>query len=492
VTYHQTLHALRITTGEEALGGPVDIQAAVMNDSGQTVTFDPQAYKERAALTLVNGVVYTAWASHCDAGSAHGWVIGYNAATLQQVSVFNTTPNYLLSTIWQSNGGPAADSDGNLYFETGNGVDVPPPGDDYSEAFLRLNGRDGQTVDDYFIPYNYAELDELDEDVGSGAPIVLPDQPGDHRHLLIGAGKEGTVYLIDRDHMGKLNNPPFGPDLVVQELPNAIGSCFDTPAYFDGGDPNGPWIYYAGYADNLKAFQLTNGRFTSATPTSQSPNVFLDYYGATPVVSALGTRNGIVWALESGGPAVLHAYDATDLSRELYNSNQSANDQLGDGVRFNSPIVADGKVFVPGSNYVGVFGLLSSGPTGTAARGGKPPFANPATAAKTLLFASEGVSRLTVPLPAVRTPDVSPSDLATLAPRWQGTKPLPSNHFTDQFATWPPAGRVSAEGLLVRRWLRTAPAARRSAESWLPPQHSSGAESTWATFVPSWYEWTDD
>ena len=368
-TYHQQLHAIDITTGSD-LVAPVEIEATVINDLGQPVTFNPRYYKERAALTLSNGVLYTAWASHCDITPSHGWVIGYDASSLQQVSVFNTSPNGNLDTIWQGDGGLAVDPGGNLYFETGNGTDITGHGDDYSEAFLRLNGGDGQTVDDYFIPSNYHELDQADRDLGSGAPIVLPDQPGDHPHLLVGAGKEGKIYLIDRDNMGGLNNPPNGPDLVVQEVPGAItGGSWDTPAYFDAGDPNGPFIYYAGNGDFVKAFQLTNGLF-NPNPTSQSPTHISGSYGGTPVVSANGTADGIVWVLQNASPAVLHAYDATDLSNELYNTSQVPGDQPGAGVKFNSPIVADGKVFVPGSNYLAVYGLLGPSP-GVSAKLGR-------------------------------------------------------------------------------------------------------------------------
>jgi len=365
------LHALDITTGQEALGGPVDIQASVINDLGQTVPFIPRNYKERAGLTLSNGVLYTAWASHCDANpsTTHGWVIGYDAKTMQQVSVFNTSPNGSLDTIWQGDGGLAVDQDGNLYFETGNGSDITRFGDDYSEAFIRLNGSDGHTVDDYFIPYNFHALDVADRDLGSGAPIVLPDQPGSHPHLLVGAGKEGKIYLIDRDNgnMGGLNNPPDGPDLVVQSIPNAIsGGSWDTPAYWDGGDPNGPWIYYVGNGDAVKAFQLqltNNTVMLTTSPTSQSTNHFNGLYGATPIVSANGMKNGIVWALQDASTEVLYAYDATNLSRELYNSNIVPADRGGPGVKFNSPIVADGKVFVPSSNSVEIYGLFGNGPS---------------------------------------------------------------------------------------------------------------------------------
>jgi hypothetical protein len=410
-TYHQTLHALDITTGSEVLG-PVDIQASVVNDSGQTVVFDPRYYKERAALTLVNGVLYTAWASHCDITPSHGWVIGYDAQTLSQVSVFNTSPNGGLDTIWQGDGGLAVDPAGNLYFETGNGTDITGYGDDYSEAFIRLDGGDGRTVDDYFIPFNYHMLDQLDRDLGSGAPIVLPDQPGDHPHLLVGAGKEGKIYLIDRDNMGGLNNPPFGPDLVVQSIPNALaGGSWDTPAYFDGGDPNGPWVFYGGNGDHVKAFQLTNGLF-NPIPTSQSPTILSGNYGATPVVSANGTSDGIVWALQNAGSgAILHAYDATNLGVELYNTNQVASDKLNQGVKFNSPIVADGKVFVPTNGQLTIYGLL--GPRSAAVgRGGKSTVASQAAAAIALGMAHPAVQ----PSPVVPSGETAPERAAAGSP----------------------------------------------------------------------------
>jgi hypothetical protein len=366
-TYHQQLHVLNIKNGHDLLP-PVEIQASVINDSGQTVTFAPRFYKERAALTLSNGILYTAWASHCDITPSQGWVIGYDAATLTQVSVFCTAPNGNLDTIWQGDGGLAVDpNDGSLYFETGNGTNILGHGDDYSEAFMKLDAN-GQTVDDYFIPANFQSLDQSDRDIGSGAPIALPDQPGAYPHLLVGAGKDGRIFLISRDNMGGLNNPPNGPDLIVQELPDGTigGGSWDTPAYFDAGDPNGPWVYYAGNGDRLKAFQLTNGLF-NPMPTSMSPTSFTGNYGATPIVTANGTTNGIVWALQNAsGGAILHAYDATNLARELYNSNQNSNDKLGTGVKFTSPIVADGKAFVPGANYLAVFGLL-----GQSAAGGR-------------------------------------------------------------------------------------------------------------------------
>lgn len=364
VTYHQQLHAVDITTGADVLD-PVEIQASVpgTGDGGSTVDFRPKAYKERAGLVLSNGIVYTSWASHCDITPSHGWVIGYDASSLNQTSVFNTSPNGQLNTIWQGNGSLAVDPNGNLYFETGNGSAGPDRGN-YDEAFVNLSTANNQLgVADYFIPSNFADLDRADRDIGSGAPIVLPDQPGDHPHLLVGGGKDGRIFLMDRDNMGGLNNPPDGPDLVVQTVPNALsGGSWDTPAYFDAGDPNGPFIYYVGNGDFAKAFQLTNGLLTTS-PTSQSATRFSGSFGATPIISANGTENGILWAIENrSGNLTLHAYDATDLTNELYNSNQMDGDRLGAGVKFNSPIVADGKVFVPTSNSIEIFGLLGGSP----------------------------------------------------------------------------------------------------------------------------------
>jgi hypothetical protein len=364
-TYHQELHALDITTGAEKFGGPVEITASVpgTGDGGTTVTFHAQDYKERPGLALVNGVVYTSWSSHCDINpsgrAAHGWVIGYNASTLARTSVFCTSPNGNLDTLWEGGGALAVDSSGNLYFETGNGSSGPS-NNNYSEAFVKLSTNGGTlSVADYFIPANFQSLDNSDEDIGSGAPIVLPDQPGAHPHLLVGAGKDGRIFVIDRDNMGRLNNPPNGPDLIVQELAGGTiaGGSWDTPAYFDGGSDGNRWIYYGGSGDHLKAFRLQGG-LLSTSATSQSSATF-GYPGATPIVSANGTSNAIVWAVQQGSPAVLHAYDALNLANELYNSNQAGTrDQFGTSVKFATPTIADGKVLVGTTNGLAVFGQL--------------------------------------------------------------------------------------------------------------------------------------
>jgi hypothetical protein len=364
-TYHQTLHALDIATGAEKFGGPVEISGNVTGtgDGGTTVLFHAQDYKERPGLVLSNGVVYTSWASHCDVNpggrAAHGWVIGYDASTLAQTSVFCTSPNGNLDTIWQGNGSLAVDADGNLYFETGNGSSGPSNGN-YNEAFVKLSPVGGLHVVDYFIPSNWQALDQADRDIGSGAPIVLPDAAGSaqHPHLLVGAGKDGRIFLLDRDNMGGLHTS----DMIVQELPNntVSGGSWDTPAYFMDSNGN-QWIYYAGNGDFLKAFSISDAQL-STSPTSRSATAFTGSYGATPVISANGTSNGIVWAVREGSPAVLYAYDATNLANELYDSNQAGTrDQLTTGTKFFTPTVAGGKVFVAtqGANTLTVFGLFN-------------------------------------------------------------------------------------------------------------------------------------
>jgi hypothetical protein len=353
-TYHQRLHALDVATGAEKFGGPVEIQATFGSK-----TFDPRYYKARPGLLLLDGVVYTSWSSHCDITPAQGWVIGYSALTLQQVSVFNFAANGQLDTIWQGGGGPAADNYGHIYFETGNGTHGADQGN-YSESFVDLSIRNGGLDPvDHFAPFNWATLDQLDEDLGSGGPMVLPRQPGDHPHLLVGAGKEGKVYLLDRYDLGG-ENATF--DRVVQELPagTIAGGSWDTPAYFSAGGATNRWIYYGGSGDHIKAFQLVNG-LLSTSPTSQSGTSF-GYPGATPSISANGTTNGIVWAIKNANPAILYAFDALDLSHELYDTSQASGnrDQLDLGVKFVVPTIADGQVFVGTNDALFILGLLPS------------------------------------------------------------------------------------------------------------------------------------
>jgi hypothetical protein len=359
-SYVQRLHALDLATGAEKFGGPVVIRASVPGTGpgsvNGVVSFDAFKENQRPGLLLDNGVVYITWASFDDHTPYHGWVIGYNAQTLQQVAVFNTTPDGGLGGIWMSGAAPAADSAGNIYVVTGNGTfdggSSTTPNQDYGDTFLELStAGGGLTLTTYFTPFNQATLDSRDEDLGSGGPVLLPDQPGANPHLLIGAGKEGKIYLLNRDNLGGYDP---STDNVVQELPQAVTSAFDTPAYFNGQ------VYFAGVNDFLKAFSLANG-LLSASPASQSSMTF-GYPGATPSISADGTDNGIVWVIQNGSAAVLRAFDATNVSTELYDSNQAGGrDLVGAGVKFSVPTIVNGKVYVGTQSGLEVFGLLPAG-----------------------------------------------------------------------------------------------------------------------------------
>jgi outer membrane protein assembly factor BamB len=352
--YVQRIFAIDVATGALKLGGPRTIRASVpgAGDGGTAVTFNGKKELSRAALLLLDGVVYTAWTSHCDATPTHGWVIGYRADTLKRVAVFNTSPGGQLSTIWQSGGGLAADAAGNIYFLTGNGTfDANHGGRDYGDSFVRLRTHGRLRAADYFTPFNQAGLSAHDDDLGSGGPLLLPDQPGAPGPLLVGASKAGTIYLLDRGHLGRFHRRS---DRVVQELGGAVGRAFDTPAYFDGGGQR--WLYYAGENDVVRAFPLVGGRL-APVPSSASGMPFFTP-GATPSVSADGTSGGIVWALNVGPPG-LYAFDATDLGHLLYSSDQfGVRDQLDGVIKFSVPTVADGKVFVGTSQALTVYGEL--------------------------------------------------------------------------------------------------------------------------------------
>jgi len=349
--YVQRLHALDIMTGAEKFGGPVLIQASVPG-----VGFVPLRQNQRSALLLSNGVVYIGFGSHGDQPTYHGWLLGYSATTLEQVMAFCATPNADKGGIWMSNGGPAVDSTGNIYFTTGNGGFNAGTGD-YGDTLVKLDPTG--TVLDYFTPDNQAALDAADLDFGSGGILLLPNQPGPHPRLVITAGKNAAIHLINRDNLGKLST---GDANAVQSLPNIfpIGTSpipgnYSAPVYFNGT------VYFGPVGDTVKAFGLSNGLLSTA-PTSQSSAPF-SYPGGALAVSANGNADGILWAVERRGEAVgvLHAYDASNLGIELYNSEQAAasRDTLGAAAaKFSIPLVANGKVFVGSVSQLTVYGLL--------------------------------------------------------------------------------------------------------------------------------------
>ena len=351
-SYVFRLHALSVTTGQEKFGGPVVLQAK----SG-SVTFVPIQHLQRPGLLLVNGVVYIGFGSHGDTSPWYGWLLGYNASTLAQVLAFNASPNAGESGIWQSGAGPASDASGNIYFNTGNGgFDVNTGGIDYGDSIVKLNS--SGTVLDYFTPYNQATLDATDADVGSSGLVLLPDQTGTYAHVLVGASKQGVIYSVNRDGMGKYNG---GSNKNIQSLAGLSSyGLFGSPAYWNGN------VYFAAWNDYLRAFQVSNGTLALTSHSS----VTLAFPGATPSVSSNGTSNGIVWIIQENVPndtvinnpptAVLRAYDATNLATELYDSTQATGnrDAAGGAVKFAVPTVANGKVYVGNSNQVTVYGLL--------------------------------------------------------------------------------------------------------------------------------------
>lgn len=359
-SYFQRLHALDITTGAEISGSPTTIQATFPNQGG-TTTFDPKQYKERAALLLLNGVIYTTWASHCDDGPYTGWIMGYNQTSLKQTSVLNITPNGSEGAIWMAGDGPAADSSGNFYFLVANGTfdntltKGLPQNSDYGNAFIKISTSSNSLgVADYFTMFNTTSESDADQDLGSGGEILLPDlkdSNGNTWQLGVGAGKDSHIYVVNRNMMGQFNTS--NDSAIYQEIStNGLGgSSFATPAYFNNT------VYYGAVGDSLRAFAIVNAKLVA--PAGSHSAAGFAYPGATPSISANGTAAGIVWAVENNTGGVLHAYDATNLANELYNSGQAANsrDSFSDN-KFITPMIANGKVFVGTPTGVAVFGLL--------------------------------------------------------------------------------------------------------------------------------------
>lgn len=374
-SYFHSIHALNITNGTEQPFGPVLVAASFpgtgVGSVGSTVPFVHKQQIQRSGLVLAGGKLFVAYSGYADTDPYHGWVLGFDASNLQQLTnfIFCTTPNSTVAKyganageggIWMGGGAIAVDSNTNLFFQTGNGIFTATNnsgGTEYGDSFMKLSASgSGLTIADYFTPYNQAGLANGDTDLGSGALILLPDQPGPYPHLLLGAGKEGKIYLINRDQMATNNNHYNSTgtvDNVVQTVAGQIGGSFDTPAYFNGK------IYYAGSGNKMRSFTINNG-LLSTTAASTGTRTF-PFPGGTPVVSANGANNGIVWGLVNANPGVLVAYNPTNLTNELYNTTQAAGsrDTLLAGVKFAAPIVANGKVYVGSQRGVTVLGLLS-------------------------------------------------------------------------------------------------------------------------------------
>ena len=366
--YAQRVNALDVATGAQLFGGPRDVAASVpgsgVGGNGVTVPFDPKQYEARSALSMVNGRLIIAWTSHCDIDPYTGWIMAYDPTTLAQTAVLNVTPNGSRGAFWMAGAGPAADPSGNLYLLDANGTfDTTLDGNgfpnqkNFGNAFLKVSTAGGLAVADYFATFDTVSKSNADTDLGSGGALVLPDfvDASAHvKHLAVGAGKDSHIYVVDRDAMGKWNS---SSNLNYQDISGALsGSVFSMPAYFNGT------LYYGSVGDSIKAFPIASARVAS-TPSSKTAKTFT-YPGTTPGISASGTSNAILWAVENSNPAVLHAYNATNLTIELYNSTQAAGgrDSFGAGNKFITPTIVNGRVYVGTQTGVAVFGGLAPAP----------------------------------------------------------------------------------------------------------------------------------
>ncbi len=379
-TYVQRLHALNLATGAEQAGSPVAIQASVPINAGGTVTFSPFWQNQRAGLAFSGGGVFIAWSSHCDVNTWHGWLMRYDAATLTQTAVFNSTPNGQEGGIWMSGGAPAVDSSGSLYVTTGNGSFddsnnvLPPlaPNDDFSMSFLKFDSTT-LTVGDFYTPSSENVWSNGDLDISSSGITILPDGigPTGHPNLLVGSDKQSHLWLIDRSAMGKFDTGPGNTDNTVQylTLPNS-GDCGDACVYATPGYYNGTVYISYGYGP-LLALPLASGLFSFnaqevVIPSSASAELY-DFPSPTPSISASPAGNALVWVLDNSlyqgnpnapaGAAILRAYDATNLGAPLYSSAGLGTDAAGNAVKFTVPVVATGHVYVGGRAQVTVYGL---------------------------------------------------------------------------------------------------------------------------------------
>ncbi len=422
VHYVQKLHALDLATGTDRPNSPYTIGDTHVASAGATpvfaneataimvpgvgsessggansmVPFSAEKENNRMSLTLIGNTVYIAWASHADFRPYHGWVVGFDKTTLQPVKIFNTAPNADGVAIWESGGGLSYDGR-YLYFAVGNGFQLTggfsafdPAHGNYSESVLKVDTMAAGTimpVADYFTPFNWQQLDAQDADLGSGGVMMLPDSVGSaaHPHLMIETGKQGHIYLIDRDNMGKFT--PNGPDSVVQTVTAGQAGVWGNPAYAQIDATDGI-IYYHGSNDVLKGYYVHNGRIEDGTMPGDRAvlhapqSTFSHFPGTQPSVSADGTANpmmpvnGIVWELQvdnaagriqgvadnsTAGPATLRAFSTTNLNTELYDSNQTGQrDFFGGSVKFTVAVVTNGHVLAAGADHFSVLGLFPS------------------------------------------------------------------------------------------------------------------------------------
>ena len=335
------LHALDVQSGLEKFGGPTTIAA-----SDGTTTFADLYQLNRPGLLLANNHVYIAWGSNCCNDYSQGWVLSYNASTLQPEGTYNPEPGHILASIWQKGAGISADSSGNIYAETGEGFYTA--GANLSVSVLKL-AQTGSTLalSDWFTPYNYQTLNSKDMDLND-AVLILPDQPGTTPHEAIGVGKEGTIYVLNRDNMGQLcTSCTMGDTQIVQEVALGAGPQSGTPVYWNNT------VYFTGQSTPVYAYALSNGTL-AVPPKAQSIQLG---GGGHAILTANGNTNGILWFINGGSS--LWALDAVTL-QTLYNSNQAPNgrDTMPPLPHFATPIAANGKVFVGTQDSLVVYGLF--------------------------------------------------------------------------------------------------------------------------------------
>lgn len=365
----QRLHALDLATGNEKSGSPVVIHGSVPGNGngslGGNVAFQAQWELNRVGLLLLNNHVYVAFGAHGDNGPYHGWVFAFDATTLQQTGIFNSTPNGNASGIWESGAGLAADTVNGgprMFFSTGNGasnVSVPyTNSENYGDAIVRLDlSNGGLQASDQWTPFDQQQLSSGDADQGSGGVLLLPDQSGGHVHELIQVGKNGRIEVLDRDNLGGYNT---SSNNIVQEIRGQVGGLWSTPAYWNGN------VYFWGSNDSLKQFSITNG-LLSGSPISTG-TIGSSFPGPSAVITSNGVNNGVLWAIRSegynaGSPSILYAFDPTNVSKLLYSSAQnSARDAAGKAVKFAVPMISNGKVYVNTLGEVDVYGELASAP----------------------------------------------------------------------------------------------------------------------------------
>ncbi len=352
------LHALDMTNGNELFGGPTTITATYPgtggNSSGGVVTFDSRYQHDRAALLESGNTIYTAWSGLWgDCGPYSAWVIAFDAGTLKQSGAIDLVPNNSGGGMWMGGGGPAADASGNVYVISGNGFgDTPGMNSSYGNSFVRLSTSAGLKIGDYFTPFNTLSQDAADADFGSAGPLLLPDlvdASNTTRHLAVGAGKDGNLYVLNRDNLGQFNSTKNN---IYQQIHLSPNENHSSPVFFNNT------VYICPENNTLKAFPVSKA-LLATSPSTQSAHVF-GSNGAVVNISANGAAEGIVWALDWGA-GTLFAYDASNLTKELYNSNQAASNRdhfSPVGGHFIAPMVANGRVYIGSKTSVAVFGLL--------------------------------------------------------------------------------------------------------------------------------------